>query len=84
MSNASQEDRNKTQAPPKQTTVILLLTDIADTTWRMFLPTIGLGALGFWADTSWDTEPWLAILGVIIGAMLSAALIRQQLEKVKR
>lgn len=69
--------------PPTGSTVLLLLGDIADTTWRMFVPTLGFGALGFWADVSWDTGPWLAIGGVLLGSLAAAGLIKQQLDKVK-
>jgi len=78
----SSDKRDTSSSPPPRSTVILLLGDIADTTWRMFVPTIGFGALGFWADGSMHTTPWLSIAGVILGALLAGALIWQQLKKV--
>ena len=81
--STSERKHDETKRPPtSSSTVILLLGDIADTTWRMFVPTLGLGALGFWADMIWHTAPWLSIIGVIIGAALAGALVWQQLKKV--
>lgn len=60
-------------------TVAFMFGTIADTTWRMFVPTIGLTFLGWSADKHWGTKPWLFILGVIVGASISALLVRRQL-----
>lgn len=68
--------------PPPRSTVILLLGDIADTTWRMFIPTIGGGLIGWWADSLWHTTPWLSLAGVALGALVAGGLIWQQLKKV--
>lgn len=78
MATSGQPER---QTPPKST-VVLMLGDIADTTWRMFLlPLVG-ALLGWWADNSWHTFPWLSIAGVILGCVGSAVLIKQLLHKV--
>ena len=39
------------QLPPTKNAAILLLGDIADTTWRMFLPTIAGIVVGAAADS---------------------------------
>ena len=63
---------------------LYLITSMADTTWRMFVPTIGLLALGYYGDKSFDTTPWLSLAGIICGAAITALLIKQQLQKVKQ
>lgn len=68
--------------PPKQSTVLLLLT-IADTTWRAFIPTIGCTILGLVVDKLLGTKPWLMILGIILGAAVAVWLVRLQMKKVK-
>lgn len=68
--------------PPKQSTVLLLLT-IADTTWRTFIPTVGFTVLGLVVDKLLGTKPWLMILGIIAGTALAVWLVRQQMKKVK-
>ena len=73
-----------TPRPPKQSTVVLLLGTIADTTWRMFVPTVTFILLGYWADESWGTIPWMTVLGIIIGTAITSLLIKRQLEEVKR
>lgn len=76
---------NKTEEPatPNRSTVVFMLSTIADTTWRMFVPTIGLTFLGWFADKQWGTKPWLFILGILIGASISAILVRRQLISTK-
>ncbi len=71
------------QSPPTLQPVILLLGTMADTTWRMFVPTIGGLLLGVWGDVSWGTKPWLTVLGLVIGTALAALLVRKQLQNVK-
>lgn len=82
--STSSNERGTPPAPPDRSTVILLLGDIADTTWRMFVPPILFIGLGFWADMSWGTKPWLSLAGIVIGIGITAALIRRQFQNVKR
>lgn len=56
-----------------------MLGTIADTTWRMFIPSIGGTLLGVWADRSWGTTPWLMIVGIAIGAGVAGLLVWRQL-----
>lgn len=71
------------ETPPSNTTVILLLGTIADTTWRMFVPVI-LGTVGgMWLDSGWHSQPVMSIAGLLLGAAITAVLIRQQLRNVK-
>lgn len=64
---------------PSPATVLIL--SIADTTWRMFLPIVGLLLLGRAADDAWHTgHLWMAI-GTIVGIVISGLLIKQQLER---
>jgi hypothetical protein len=80
--STSQNDGDKKPTPPERSTVILLLGTIGDTTWRMFVPTIGLTVLGLLADKQFGTTPWIMTLGIILGALLAAALVRRQIKKV--
>lgn len=80
--STSQNDGDKKPTPPEQSTVVLLLGTIGDTTWRMFVPTIGLTVLGLLADKQFHTTPWIMVAGIILGALLAAALVRRQIKKV--
>lgn len=81
--STSQNKGDETLPPPDKSTVILLLSTIGDTTWRMFAPTIGLTVIGIYGDNTFHTEPWLTISGVLLGALSAALLVRKQLKKVK-
>ena len=56
-----------------------ILATIGDTTWRMFVPTIGLLLVGRHYDLRFGTKPWLMLVGVAVGALLAALLIRRQM-----
>jgi len=80
----SQNDDEKKPSPPEQSTVVLLLGTIGDTTWRMFVPTIGLTVLGLLADKQLHTTPWIMTAGIVVGALLAYLLVRRQIKKVKQ
>jgi hypothetical protein len=82
--NTSQNSGNKKPAPPDTSTVVLLLGTIGDTTWRMFVPTIGLTVLGLLADKWLGTTPWLMTLGIILGTLGAYALVRRQIKGVRK
>jgi Flp pilus assembly protein TadB len=80
----SQNDGEKKPVPPERSTVVLLLGTIGDTTWRMFIPTIGLTVLGLLADKWLHTTPWVMTVGIVLGALLAYVLVRRQIKKVKQ
>ena len=56
-----------------------IIASMADTTWRMFVPTIGLLMVGRALDSSYGTKPWLMLGGAGLGGLIAALLIRRQL-----
>lgn len=74
---ASEQPRTKRAAT-------LLLGDIADTTWRMFIPTIGMTLLGWYGDSTFGTKPILMVIGIIVGSAVAIWLIYRQLQKISR
>lgn len=81
MSSAASKDSDEQGKPPEQpekSAAIILFTIAADTTWRMFVPTLGGTLLGLWIDSMNNTEPWFGIGGLAIGIVITAFLIRQQ------
>lgn len=58
-----------------------LALEMADTTWRMFMPTIGLLMVGRYLDRQFGTKPWLMLAGAVLGAMIAAMLIKRQLHR---
>ena len=83
MSKQSRDTSGVPEQPTRKYSVVLLLGDIADTAWRMFVPVIGLTILGLLADKQYHTTPYLLILGLILGCVLAALLVRNQLKRIK-
>lgn len=82
--STSPNDKGESATPPDRSTVLLLLGTIGDTTWRMFVPTIGLAVVGIYADKALGTKPWMSIVGVILGATIAGLLVARQLKKVNK
>ena len=81
--DASDKTPDRDATTPSRSDALYIIASMADTTWRMFVPTIGLLLIGNWADGVVHTKPWLLLLGVAIGAGVSAYLIKRQLAKGK-
>jgi hypothetical protein len=70
------------KSPPNKNAALLLLGDIADVTWRMFVPSIGMIVLGLWADSLANTLPLLTIVGMVIGLGITALLVQRMVKKL--
>lgn len=57
---------------------------MGDTTWRMFVPTVGLTVLGLVIDNHLPTKPWITITGIIVGVIVSAWLVQRQLAALQK
>jgi F0F1-type ATP synthase assembly protein I len=77
------DSKVKPVTPPAQSTVLLLLATIADTTWRMFGPILGGVFLGIWLDHSWNSKPAATVACLVLGTALAAWLIVLQLRRVR-
>lgn len=62
----------------------LLMKTMVGTTWRVFLPTIGLTLLGLWLDNVINMKPWLMVAGISPGFAVSFSLVWLQVAKIKR
>ncbi|MFZ1361144.1 MAG: AtpZ/AtpI family protein [Candidatus Saccharimonadales bacterium] len=82
MSTSPETPRDDKPTPPEQSAVILLLRDLGDTTWRMFVPTVGLLLLGVYVDSNFGTKPLGLIAGIVLGSLVAGFLIKKQLQKV--
>ena len=78
--DSASSDGKRTRMPEG----LYLITSMADTTWRMFVPTIGLLLAGNALDASYGTKPWFLLLGVSVGALISLVLIKQQISRGKK
>lgn len=64
-------------------TTFVLLSAMGDTTWRMFVPSIGFAFLGVWLDGIFETKPWLMIGGVVLGFAMAVVLVKRQIDGTK-
>ncbi|HET6747390.1 MAG TPA: AtpZ/AtpI family protein [Candidatus Saccharimonadales bacterium] len=71
------------QLPPKASTVLLMLT-ITDTTWRLFVPLVGMTIAGLLLDKTLGTKPWVMVASIILGGVIAYLLVRAQIKKVKQ
>lgn len=67
---------------PRSSAILLLIT-VADTTWRMFVPTIGGTLVGIMLDHLFHTAPWWTVIMVIVGSSASVLLIRTQIKSLR-
>ena len=70
------------ETPPVKNAALLMISDAADTAWRMFIPTIGATLLGIWIDSELGTKPWIMIGLMIAGVAVAVLLVRRQLQRV--
>lgn len=63
--------------------LLVVAVVIGDTTWRMFVPSVGMTLLGVWLDSQWQTKPWLMIGGIVLGFAVAIALVRVQLRRAQ-
>lgn len=81
MSSAAAKNSDDKPQPPEKSAALILFMVAADTTWRMFVPTLGGTALGLWGDSVWHTTPWAGVGGLAIGIVITSLLVRQQYKK---
>ena len=58
-----------------------IVLDMADTTWRMFVPTVGFLMLGRMLDSRYATKPWMMVAGIIVGTSVAAVLVKRQIDR---
>lgn len=58
-----------------------VVSELADTTWRMAVPVLIFAGLGLFIDKKIDSAPWLTLLGMIIGFIFAAYLVKQQITR---
>lgn len=79
----SKQSPPKTDVSVQRQVVGLMWTTFGDTTWRLFIPSVGGTILGVWADNSWGTTPLMIIIGTGLGMACAIWLVVLQYRKVK-
>jgi len=85
MSKKSDQNLASTQSHPisKKKVGVIFLGTFIDTTWRMFVPTIGMMLIGLWIDNLLNIKFVFMSVMLLAGCGLSYLLIRQQLKNLK-
>ena len=73
-----------TRVPTASNSTSTLLLSLADTTWRMFVPSVGLLMLGRYVDTTYATKPWGMIIGTVVGVVIAGLLVKKQLQDIQK
>lgn len=82
--NKAADSTTKPPAPKGSVSATSMFLMVADTSARLFVPAIGGTVLGIWADHSFDTKPWMTVVGVALGAATAFLLVFMQLRSIKR
>ena len=77
--SASSSSVPKTKKPS-----VTVFYTLADTTWRVAIPTVLFAGLGMFADKTFKTLPWLTLLGLVVGLVSAGWLVWSQLQKVNK
>jgi F0F1-type ATP synthase assembly protein I len=77
----SKVQNNYDDSKSSEPSAVVLLAAIADTTWRMFVPIIGLLLVGRYIDQIYNSKPLGMIIGVVLGTLITGLLIGRLLKK---
>lgn len=77
----SKVQNNYDDSKSSEPSAVVLLAAIADTTWRMFVPIIGLLLVGRCIDQIYNSKPLGMIIGVVLGTLITGVLIARLLKK---
>lgn len=80
----TQQPKDDPAPAPSRSTVLLLLKTVADTTLRLFVPSVGGTVIGLIIDNTYDTKPWGTVVGVTGGTLLAFMLVYVQIKKINQ
>lgn len=56
---------------------------LADTTWRIAVPTVLFSGLGIAADLKFETMPFWTVVGLVLGLTAAGALVWRQIKALE-
>lgn len=80
----------RTPTPPlanddaKSDSLMLVFGTIASTSWRMFVPVIGLTLVGYLLDKAFATRPILVFVGLGLGLVIATLLVILQYKEATK
>lgn len=77
---------DSTTKPPKPEHSVLgtIILDLADTAWRIATPVLLFAIIGIMLDKKLGSAPWVTLVGVVIGFIGSALLVKKQLAAINQ
>lgn len=83
MNNRAAVTTTKPNSGNNPLTLGRLTLDFLDTAWRIAVPVALLALAGIFADKAVGSAPWLTLLGMVLGFVVAASLIKKQLSVIK-
>ena len=77
------DDSVQSGAPDLAVTKIMLGT-LASTSFRIFVPVLGLFGIGALIDFTFDFKPYGMIIGTAVGAVIAIVLVYLQIRSIKK
>lgn len=76
--------KSSVDAPKTTSGMGAVWLSLADTTWRVAVPTVLFSVVGIMLDKWLHTMPLCTIIGLIVGLVAAAKLVWNQLERVNK
>lgn len=69
---------------PEPSVLGTILTDLADTAWRIAVPVLLFAGIGIVIDKKIGSAPWVTLAGLVIGFVFAGLLIKRQLAAINQ
>jgi len=73
---------SSTDVPAQGTATLGVLASLADTTWRVAVPTVLFSGFGIFVDKKLHTMPLYTLIGLVLGLVGAGALVWHQIQTV--
>lgn len=77
-------DSTTKPSKPEPSVLGTILTDLADTAWRIAVPVLLFAGMGIFIDKKAGSAPWVTLAGVVVGFIFAGLLIKRQLAAINQ
>jgi F0F1-type ATP synthase assembly protein I len=64
--------------------LLLVFGIVADVSWRMFVPVVGLTVVGYFVDATLHSRPWGIISCMFLGLIIAGILVVDVYQRAKK